>query len=59
MLVFRYIFSFVFWVAFLNQRLDLLQVAELKGTNRKFKEDFGRKRKRMKKYRKEKKSMEG
>jgi hypothetical protein len=59
MLVFRCIFFFVFWVAFLNQSLNPLLVAELKGNKRKKKEDFARKRKRMKKCRKIKKSIEG
>ena len=39
-------FFVVFWIAFLKQSLDSLQVAELNGSKRKFKEDFGRKRKK-------------
>jgi hypothetical protein len=46
-LVFLVKFLFrLFWVAFLVQSLNPLQVAELKGNIRKFKEDFGRKRKK-------------
>jgi len=37
----------VFWVAFLKQSLNPLQVAETAGIYRKFKEDLGRIRKRM------------
>jgi hypothetical protein len=36
----------LFLVAFLKRSLNRLQVEELKGSKRKFKEDFGRKRKK-------------
>jgi hypothetical protein len=42
----RHFLNWLFWVAFLKQSLNSSQVAELKGNKRKFKEDFGRKRKK-------------